>query len=172
MMHALRSLNTMMKKYMAMPRAHHFEGRLTGGQHIYERIYNYARQVTSWCTPCNHATQWWKNTWLCHRLIILKGALQAGNTFTKEYITMRGKCHNDACLAITQHNDEKIHGYVTDSSFWRVPYRRATHSWKNIYLCKRSVILMHPLQLNVNIRHPTWNWYDRYHYDKQAVHAL
>jgi hypothetical protein len=53
LMHPLRSCNTMMQKYIAMPRAHHFEGHLTGGQHIYERIYTYASEVSSWCTPYN-----------------------------------------------------------------------------------------------------------------------
>jgi hypothetical protein len=84
LMHTLQSRNRFMKKYMTMPRTHHCEGCLTSGQHIGERIYDYAREVSSWCTPYNHATGLWKNTWLCHRLIILKGALQVGNTFMKD----------------------------------------------------------------------------------------
>jgi hypothetical protein len=44
-MHTLQSRNTIKKKYMAMPQTHHFEGRLTGGQHIGEGIYNYAVEV-------------------------------------------------------------------------------------------------------------------------------
>jgi hypothetical protein len=51
------------------------------------------------------------------RLIILEGALQAGNTFMKEYIPMQVKCHPDAPLAIMQHNYAKIHGYAKGSSF-------------------------------------------------------
>jgi hypothetical protein len=35
----------------------------------------------------------------------------------KEYMTVQGTYHLDAPLAITQHNDAKIHGYAKGSSF-------------------------------------------------------
>jgi hypothetical protein len=44
-MHTLQSRTTIMKKYMAMPQTNRSEGYLTGGQHIGEGIYNYAREV-------------------------------------------------------------------------------------------------------------------------------
>jgi hypothetical protein len=44
-MHTLQSHTTIQKKYMTMSQTHHFEGRLTSGQHIGERIHIYAIEV-------------------------------------------------------------------------------------------------------------------------------
>jgi hypothetical protein len=116
-------------------------------QHVYEKRYDYAMDISDWYAPYKHTTYLWINMWLYQGHVILTWTLQACNTFMNEYMTMPGMCHIDVHLTSIQHNYEWIHNYVWDMSYWCAPYKHTTQLWMNTQLCQGDVMLTCTLQV-------------------------